>query len=54
MLSYHLWLEDIASIYPQLWRGLPFVLILIAVGLSTCVLVKALLQISGVLGGIFH
>lgn len=54
VLSYHLWLEDVTSIYLQLWRGLPFVLISIAAGQSTCVLAKALQQISGVLGGIFH
>lgn len=54
VFSYHLWLEDVTSIYLQLWRELPFVFILIVAGLSTCVLAKALQQISGVLGGIFH
>ena len=54
MCSYHLQLEDVTSIYLQLWRGLPFVLISIAVGLSTCVLVKALLQFLVFWVGIFH
>lgn len=54
VFSYHLWLEDVTSIYLQLWRELPFVFISIVAGLSTCVLAKALQQISGVLGDIFH